>query len=226
MCGRFNVTSDPLHQLIVEITGRGFVIDTRFNLAPTEQVPVLLKDSEGQWDLRDMRWWLVPWWSESPAPKYSMFNARSETLTKSRAFRDSFERRRCVLPVTGYYEWRKEGNVKVPYYITPLDQSGFAFAGLWDRWKGQDQVIESCTIVTVAATEAMNPIHNRMPAQLLPEEVHQWLDAEADRDSLLSLLTPRLPEPLLVTTVSTYVNNARNKDERCVEPLGEATVIR
>lgn len=225
MCGRFNVTSDPLNQLVVEIAGRGFVIDTRLNLAPTEQVPVLLRDKEGEWDLRDMRWWLVPYWSDAPSNKYSMFNAKSETLSKSRAFREPFARRRCLVPATGYYEWRKEGQQKVPFYITPEDGSGFAFAGLWDRWRNDDEVVESCTIVTAAAPEAMLPIHNRIPVHLTNDQAHAWVDPEADRDSLKSLLAPTIRFPLAVTPVSTYVNNARNKEERCIEPLGERSVI-
>jgi putative SOS response-associated peptidase YedK len=226
MCGRFNVTSDPLNRLIVEITGRGFVVETRYNIAPTEQVPVLRKTREGEWDLEDMRWWLVPYWADAPANKYSMFNARSESLKKSRAFREPFRKRRCIVPATGYYEWRKENNAKIPYYITPESGSGFAFAGLWDRWKGEDEVIDSCTIVTAAATKSMLPIHDRMPVHLTTDEARAWMDVDADEKSLLALLAPTIRMPLAVTPVSTYVNNARNKDARCVEPLGESSILR
>lgn len=225
MCGRFNVTSDPLNQLIVEITGRGFVIDTRYNLAPTEQVPVLFKHTDGEWDVHDMRWWLVPYWADAPGNKYSMFNAKSETLTRSRAFREPFKRRRCIVPATGYYEWRTENGRKVPLYITPDDGSGFAFAGLWDRWKGEGETIESCTVVTTAATPSMAPIHNRMPVCLTVAEARTWMDPDADPNTLQALLAPTLHMSLAVTPVSTYVNNARNKDDRCVEALGEKQVL-
>lgn len=225
MCGRFNVTSDPLNQLIVEITGRGFVVDTRYNIAPTEQVPVLLKDREGEWDLRDMRWWLVPYWADEPGNKYSMFNAKSETLSKSRAFREPYRKRRCIVPATGYYEWVKEGKAKIPYYITPESGGGFAFAGLWDRWQGEDRVIESCTIVTAASPGSMMPIHDRFPVHLTSEEARTWVDADTDDATRRELLAPTFRMPLAVTPVSTYVNNARNKDERCVEPLGETSVL-
>ena len=221
MCGRFNVTSDPLNRLIVEITGRGFVIDTRYNIAPTEQVPVLFKHKDGDWDLEDMRWWLVPYWADAPSTKYAMFNARSETLTKSRAFREPFKRRRCIVPASGYYEWRTEHGRKLPFYITPASGEGFAFAGLWDRWQGEDQAIDSCTIITVAASESMKPIHTRMPAHLTVDEAQTWMDQEADEAVLKGLLSPRLHVPVAVTPVSTHVNNARNKDEMCVEPQGD-----
>lgn len=225
MCGRFNVTSDPLHQLIVEITGRGFVIDTKYNIAPTEQVPVLFRHSDGAWDVEDMRWWLVPYWSDGPGTKYTMFNAKSENLSKSRAFREPFKRRRCIVPATGYYEWRTENKQKLPYYITPASGKGFAFAGLWDRWKGPEEVIDSCTIVTTAATDTMKKIHNRMPVGLDIEGARTWMDPSADEATLKALLAPELPYPLAVTPVSTYVNNARHKDDRCIEPLGETQVI-
>ncbi|HKI73872.1 MAG TPA: SOS response-associated peptidase [Pseudomonadales bacterium] len=222
MCGRFNVTSDPLNQLIVEITGRGFVIETKYNLAPTEQVPVLFKHSDGEWDVHEMRWWLVPYWADAPSNKYSMFNAKSETLHKSRAFREPFKRRRCIVPATGYYEWRTENGRKLPLYITPEDGNGFAFAGLWDRWKGPEQTIESCTVVTTAASNSMSRIHNRMPVCLSVSEAQTWMDPDADETTLKQLFAPIIRMPIAVTPVSTFVNNARNKDERCVEPLGES----
>ncbi len=225
MCGRFNVVSDPLNRFIVEITGRGFDLEDRYNIAPTEQVPVLLKSSDGEWDLRDMRWWLVPYWAEEPAQRYSMFNAKYENLTNSRAFREPFRHRRCIVPASGYYEWRKEGKAKIPYYITPENAEGFAFAALWDRWKGEDRVIESCAIVTTDAPEGLKEIHDRVPVHLTIDEVRAWVDTEADDESLKALCRPGLRMPLVITPVSAIVNNARNKDARCVEPVGEQRVI-
>ena len=225
MCGRFNIIDDPLTQLLVEITGQNFSIETRFNIAPTEQIPVLMKTLEKDWALRDMRWWLVPYWAKEPTTKYSMFNAKSETLTRSSAFREPFKKRRCIIPAAGYYEWKKEGSIKVPYYITPVDDAGFAFAGLWDRWRGDDQVLESCTIVTAAAPESMKGIHNRIPVHLTRDQVKEWVDTEASAEELKELLAPEIRFPLSVTPMSTYVNNARNKDDRCIEPLGETVTV-
>ncbi|MEX0942399.1 MAG: SOS response-associated peptidase [Pseudomonadales bacterium] len=228
MCGRFNVTSDPLNQLIVEITGRGFVVETRLNIAPTEQVPVLVRSQAGEWDVRDMRWWLVPYWSDGPSTRYSMFNAKSETLARSRAFRDPFARRRCIVPATGYYEWRLEGSIKVPYYITPESNKGFALAGLWDRWQRDDEQIESCTIITASAPDAMKVIHDRIPVNLETDAVQTWMNADTDQDTLMRLLGPRpsgARTPVAVTPVSTYVNNARHKDVRVIEPIAESSVI-
>ena len=224
MCGRFNIIDDPLTQLIAEIAGITIRTETRYNVAPTEQVPVLIQDESG-WQLLDMRWWLVPYWSKEPTTKYAMFNARSESLEKSSAFREPFRKRRCIIPVSGYYEWKKEGGVKVPYYMTPAEDHGFAFAGLWDRWRGDDTVIESCTIVTAAAPDEMKGIHNRIPVHLTRDEIDAWVNADTSSDDLKQLLRPRLATPVHVTPMSTVVNNARNKDERCVEPLGDTQLI-
>ncbi|HAK50805.1 MAG TPA: hypothetical protein DCM54_02715 [Gammaproteobacteria bacterium] len=224
MCGRFNVVQHPMMRFLQEITGQSFSVETSLNVTPTEQTPVLVQ-SDSSWERRNMRWWLIPHWSKEPTTKYTMFNARSETLEKSRAFREPFQQRRCVLPVSGYYEWKTESGVKVPYYIEPESENGLALAALWDRWHGNDKVIESCTIVTAAAPQAMETIHNRIPVHLTREQIDSWVNANTDRETLAKLLAPEVRVPLRVTAMSTYVNNARNKDERCLEPLGEAVVI-
>lgn len=229
MCGRFNVTSDPVGQLILEITGRGFDVDTRYNIAPTEAVPVIVHDdhgnNDGGWAVRDMRWWLVPYWSDGPSTRYAMFNAKAETIDTSRAFREPFKRRRCIVPASNYYEWRKEAGGKVPFMIGPESGDALAFAGVWDRWRRDDEVIESCTIITTDAPGDMKSIHHRMPVHLTRAQVQEWINAETSPERLKELLAPEIRTRLAVTPVSTYVNNARNKDERCIEPIGDASII-
>ncbi|MBQ75958.1 MAG: hypothetical protein CMQ20_13180 [Gammaproteobacteria bacterium] len=225
MCGRFNIIDDPLTKLLVEITGQHYSVETRFNIAPTEQIPVLVMREEGGWDLQDMRWWLLPYWAKEVTTKYSMFNAKSETLAKSSAFREPFKKGRCIIPASGYYEWKKEGGIKVPYYMEPRYEAGFAFAGLWDRWQSGEQVIESCTIITAAAPESMKAIHNRIPVHLSRDQVNEWVAPEASPDRLMELLAPEIRFPLAVTPMSTYVNNARNKGEGCIEPAGESVRV-
>lgn len=227
MCGRFNIIDDPLTRLLMEITGsRGdWSISTQYNIAPTQSVPVLRFDAQSGWDLPSMRWWLVPAWSAGPDNKYSMFNARSETLASSRAFKEPFRRRRCIVPASGYYEWKKEAGAKVPYYIAPQSASGFAFAGLWDRWRSGDQVVESCTIVTAAAPDTMSALHHRIPVHLTNEQARAWVSLDATSSDLAQLLKPEIRINLTVTPVSTQVNNARNNDARCIEPLGDQVTI-
>ncbi|MDA0977925.1 MAG: SOS response-associated peptidase [Proteobacteria bacterium] len=226
MCGRFNMIDDPLTRLLMSITGMDtdWQLETRFNIAPTETIPVLLQ-ADDNWALNPMRWWLVPGWAPEPSTKYSMFNARSETLATSRAFREPFSRRRCIIPASGYYEWQKAGNTKVPFYIEPADDPGFAFAGLWDRWQRGDQVIESCTIVTAAAPESLAHIHHRIPVHLTTDEAVTWTSADTTNETATELLVPSIRTRIRVTPVSTVVNNARNKDERCIEPLGDSQLI-
>jgi len=230
LCGRFNIISDPLTQMIMDIVNGEFddtppEIETRYNIAPTEPVPVLLKSSEGEWQLKDMRWWLVPAWSKEVSTKYTMFNAKSETLSKSRAFRLPFERKRCVVPVSGYYEWTKEEGVKLPHLIKPESVAGFTFAGLWDKWQQGETIVESCTIITGAAPDAMKSIHHRIPIHLNSEEIDRWLGKESSPKELMSILSPHLRMPLTITPLSSYVSNARNKDARCIEALGEGIKV-
>jgi putative SOS response-associated peptidase YedK len=223
MCGRFNIIDDPLTQLLVEITGQGqgWQLETTYNIAPTQQVPVLTRDETGIWSLKDMRWWLVPYWSDGPTNRYAMFNAKSETLSKSRAYREPYRKRRCIVPASGYYEWKKQGDKKLPYYLEPDSEPGFAFAGLWDTWRGDNTTLLSCTIVTAAAPESMKPVHHRIPVHLTPEQARTWVAADTKTAELESLLAPELRTEIRVTPVSTHVNNARNKDVGCVEAVGE-----
>ncbi len=224
MCGRFNIIDDPMTQLIADIAGQSYSGGTRYNIAPTENIPVLVNTDAG-WTLQDMRWWLVPYWAEEPTTKYAMFNARSESIARSSAFREPFKKRRCIVPATGYYEWKKEGGQKLPLYIQPEKGNGFAFAGLWDRWQSDTETIYSCTIVTASAPEEMKEIHTRIPVHLAPEEIATWVASDASADELAALLTPTIRFPLSVTPVSSQVNNARYKDERCIEPIGEQIKI-
>ena len=225
MCGRFNIISDPLTQLIMEITGQIFPVETVYNVAPTETVNVL-RNTEGGWSLTPMRWWLVPWWSDGPSNKYSMFNAKSETLTRSRAFSEAYEKRRCVIPASSYYEWQEdEQGQRVPYLIAPIGQNGSAFAGLWERWRDHEQLVESFTIVTMAAPTGMDSLHHRIPVHLSLSEISVWIDVNTSKTDLGQLMASQVRYPLAITPVSTFVNNARNKDPRCIEPLGETRIV-
>ena len=114
----------------------------------------------------------------------------------------------------------------MPYHIAPQDEPGFVFAGLWDRWRGDDQVLDSCAIVTGDAPENMRDIHARIPIALSRKEIFQWLDLESSEETLASVLASTLKMPVTITPVSGYVGNSRNKDERCIEPLGETRVVK
>ena len=221
MCGRFNITSDPLTQLLMELVGLPHPGPDNFNAAPTETIQVLRLDEDGEPELAPMRWWLTPHWSKAPSTKYAMFNARSETAATSPAFREPYRKRRCVVPVSGFYEWSRQNNRKLPYLLKPHDQPGLLLAGLWDRWRNPDtdEVLDSFTVLTVPASPAMALIHNRQPLMLSVEEARAWMDPESK--DFESLIDSDLPVEIDAVPVSTHVNNARNKDERCMDPIGK-----
>lgn len=225
MCGRFNVSSDPLSQLLMELVGMTHPGPDNHNAAPTENIVVLRLGEDGQPELVPMRWWLTPFWSKEVSTKYSMFNAKSETAAKSPAFREPFRKRRCVVPVSGFYEWVRENNQKLPYYITPADTPGLLLAGLWDHWTNAEtgDVLESFTILTTAAAAGMEFIHKRQPVMLTMADAHLWLDS--GNAEFAELITSQMPQELEAIPVSTYVNNARHKDDRCLEAVAAPVYI-
>ncbi|MDE0756858.1 MAG: SOS response-associated peptidase [Pseudomonadales bacterium] len=223
MCGRLNIIADPLVQLLMQTVGQRYAVTTKLNVAPTESVPVLRY--EDGWSLTEMRWWLVPCWSDGPSSKFSMFNARSETLTKSRAYREPFASRRCVIPVSGYYEWRSSAGQRQPMYFTPEDGSGFLLAGLWDAWQSADGALLSCSIITASAPPQLSRFHHRVPVQLAASDLMTWLDEGTSIQALADLMQSGLPGPIVVCDVSRAVNNARYKDERCLQALTEPEII-
>ena len=227
MCGRFNITSDPLAQLLMELVGLPHPGPDNHNTAPTEQVPVLRLDSAGEPEIVPMRWWLTPYWAKEMSTRYSMFNAKSETIAKSPAFREPIRKRRCVVPVTGFYEWQRVKGQKLPFYITPSEFPGLLLAGVWDRWRNpaSGDVVESFAVLTTAAHAAMEFVHNRQPVMLSLGDAHRWLDTDVALVDLQGVMDPDLPMQLDAIPVSTYVNNARNKDDRCMDPIGKAIVL-
>ncbi len=220
MCGRFNATSDPLARLFMDVAEVPFEFDDRYNIAPTDRAPVLVRGNTGIAPV-DMQWWLVPHWSKEPRTRYATFNARAENLDKSAVFRTPFERRRCLVPVSGFYEWLREGKRKQPWYLRYEGGSGMLLAGLWDRWRGPDGDLYSFAVVTTEVHPQLAFIHNRQPVMLDRAGAELWLDRQAERGALQALFEPALPEPLAVVPVSTHVNNARNKDPGCLVAVGE-----
>ena len=225
VCGRFNITSDPLTLLLMELVGLPHPGPDNYNAAPTETIQVLRLSKNGEPELVPMRWWLTPYWSKGPSTRYSMFNAKSETAHKSPAFREPFKKRRCVVPVSGFYEWTRQNNQKLPYYIRPHEAHGLLLAGLWDRWRDEaaDQQLESFTVLTVPAAPGMEFVHKRQPLMLSVKDARRWMNPE--NEDFASLIGSGLPVPMDAVPVSTHVNNARHKDSRCVDPIGKPIAI-
>jgi putative SOS response-associated peptidase YedK len=198
----------------------------RFNVAPTDEAAVVVQ-REDERAITAYRWGLIPHWSDSPRTGNKMFNARAETLDRNPAFRYAFSKRRCLVPVDAYYEWKRVGSVKQPYAIVRPNRRPIALAGLWAGWKDEDtgEVIRSFTIVTAGANEMMASIHDRMPVMIPEEAWDRWLDPSRLEGEALAelkgLLVPSDEEWLERYPVSQRVNSVRNDGPDLVEPIPE-----
>ena len=214
MCGRYNLLdSDAVRELLegLGIDTQGKRIPQALNIAPTEQVPVVVK-AQGETGLEPMRWWLTPAWAKAPDTRYSMFNARSETLASSPAFKPSLHHQRCIFPMSSFIEWRKEGAAKQPYLVR-YSEGAMAVAGLWSHWQGLETEFYSCTMITTEAVAGFQPYHSRQPAFLSLDDALQWLDPNVEGRTLLHLLRPQLPKDLEVCAIEASIGNSRNKHE-------------
>ena len=219
MCGRFTLRSSP--RAIAEAFGLSElpVLQPRYNIAPTQAVATIrLKDGARQ--LSFLHWGLVPSWADHPTIGNWMINARAETVAEKSPFRSAFKKHRCLVVADGFYEWKQEGRAKQPFLIRLKDERPFAFAGLAEHWHRGDQTIDSCTIITTEPNELMADIHDRMPVILSPEYYDLWLDPEFEgKEKLRTLLRPYPADEMTAYAVSTVVNNPRNENPACVEPL-------
>jgi len=218
LCGRYNVIDDPLLRELMRELGVADVPATMVNVAPTETVPIVVATAAGR-QLRYMRWWLTPSWSDGPSTRYSMFNAKSETVAASRAFRNPFRRHRGIVPASSFIEWHTTPQGKQPWLIKP-GSGAFAFAAIWDHWERDGVVLESCALLTTAAVPGFARIHHRMPVMLGPEDFGAWLDPLAEIADPAHFFTPRLPAPVTIAPLDRAVNNARNKSLALLQPVG------
>jgi putative SOS response-associated peptidase YedK len=166
------------------------------------------------------KWGLVPSWAKDAKIGNSLINARAESVAEKPAFRAAFRRRRCLVVADGFYEWQRTGSKKQPYFIRLADDRPFAFAGLWEFWEGPDHsALETCALITTGANELMEPIHDRMPVILAPDDYDRWLDPALQTPEQLQPLLRQFPSGAMVAyPVSTHVNSPRNEDPRCIAP--------
>ena len=195
----------------------------RFNIAPTQDAPVIAQDRESR-RVGLLRWGLIPSWAKDPAMGSRMINARAETVAEKPAFRGAFRRRRCLVPADGFFEWKREGGEgagkghKTPYWIHMAGREPFVMAGLWEKWHpGEGAPVYTFTILTTEADPTIREIHPRMPVILPASARDQWLDPEADPDLVLSLLRS-FGEGVQAYPVSSLVNSPRNDSPECIEP--------
>lgn len=231
MCGRFTQLR-PWSELVelyrITFNAQPLNIPARYNVAPSQDVPVVRQEKDGGGrELRMMRWGLVPFWAKDIKIGYRTINARAETVHTLPAFRAAFRQRRCLVAADGFYEWRAQpAGAKQPYYITLPERRPFAFAGLWESWRDPDgRLIESCTIIVTAANEVMRPIHDRMPVILEPDAFGLWLDTARPLEETRAMFAP-FGGDLTMWPVSRTVNSPRNDVPDCILPVGGAVSTR
>lgn len=242
MCGRY-VSATPPDQL-ARYFGAESVVEARkspdseefvgnFNVAPTQAVFTVYETQGERW-LDTFHWGLVPFWAKDPKIGSRMINARAETIAEKNSFKRSFAKKRCIIPADGFYEWKSvEGQKrKQPMYLTTIDESPFAFAGLWEVWKdsntldqdGEPLELYSCTIITGEPNEKVADVHDRMPVMLPPDAWDTWLDRDNhDVEALQELLVPAPAELIQLRMVSTDVNNVRNNNPSLIDEAEPVT---
>ncbi len=222
VCGRF--TQERPTSDLAEIFAAEDLADApggRFNVAPTDEAAVVVERDDRR-AIKAYRWGLIPHWADDPKVGNRMFNARAETLSSSPAFRDAFRRRRCLVPVDSFFEWRREGTVRQPFRIVRRDGLPLALAGLWSGWRDPetDEVRRTFTIVTTTPNVVLRPIHNRMPVVVPPGAWDRWLNTTLpDPAELNGLFAPAPDDDLEAYPVSRAVNNVRNDGPTLIDPL-------
>ena len=222
MCGRYVLTApgEVLAELF-ELDERPHLV-TRYNIAPTQEVAIVRARPEGGRELATVSWGLVPHWAKERAIGNRLINARAESLAEKPAFRDSFEKRRCLVLADAFYEWQKVDGRKQPWLLRLRGGGPFGFAGLWSTWRDRQsgEELESCTIVTTAPNELAAPIHDRMPVIVAQARHAEWLaPATVESAALAGLLVPYPADEMEAFPVSTWVNAPQHDDPRCVEML-------
>lgn len=213
MCGRYASPSEADIEKVWDAEPRPSAdkFTGRFNAAPTLMLPVIRGDDR---EIALMRWGLIPAWSKDGTLKTVLNNARAETVAEKPSFRTPFKRRRCVVPMLGFYEWQQTPYGKVPYYISGRESRQIAVAGIWELWEGSADKpsVESFAVITTGPNALMENIHDRMPVILDPASIDYWLDPQnKNTEDLQELLQPCQPEWLQAWPVSTRVNSTRNE---------------
>ncbi|MGW8267723.1 MAG: SOS response-associated peptidase [Longimicrobiales bacterium] len=230
MCGRYTL-SVPLSNLVdaFEVSPPEFDYRPRYNIAPTQEAPVIAQDERGK-RMGLLRWGLIPSWAKDPGMGSRLINARSETVAQKPAFRSALRHRRCLIPADGFYEWRKVGEgkggkgSKTPFWIHRAGREPFAFAGLWERWQpGDGPPLFTFTILTTEAAAEIRHIHPRMPVILPPGTRSDWLDLDSDPVTLLDSLRDAPGVPLQAHPVSSLVNSPGNDLPACIEKIDPST---
>jgi putative SOS response-associated peptidase YedK len=217
MCGRYSLHTPPeeiLEHFELSVLPQW---EPRYNVAPTQDVPVV-RQEDGDRALSTVRWGLIPFGAEALPSGPPLINARSETVDTRPSFRWAFRRNRCLVAADGFYEWKKVGAQRYPYFLAKTDGGLFAFAGVWDRWAPREgDPVETCAILTTEPNAVAKQLHDRMPVILDPAAYQRWLDPEADLAALRDLLVPFDANQMTAYPVGRAVNKVENDGPECIE---------
>ncbi|MCH8494683.1 MAG: SOS response-associated peptidase [Balneolales bacterium] len=221
MCGRYTLFTAPdeLEKYFEAIVSNAGTIEPNYNVTPGMIMPVVAIGRDKVPVITTFRWGLIPNWSKEASIGYKMMNARSETITQKPSFSMPFQRKRCVIPANGFYEWLRKGKEKIPHFIQRSDDAIMPFAGIYDRWKspnGED--VFSYSIITTSAAESIRHIHERMPVILRRDDVRTWLNPATEQNTLLNLMCPFPDERISLHRVSEKVNKPENNSPGLMNP--------
>jgi putative SOS response-associated peptidase YedK len=223
MCGRYAITTAPeaMRRLFGYLEQPNF--PARYNVAPTQPIPIV-RMVEGRRQFALVRWGLLPSWAKDPRNFTLLINARGESVCDKPAFRAAMRHRRCLIPADGFYEWKRDGAAKQPFYVTLKDGAPFAFAGIWENWMGPNgEEIETAAMVTTTASRSIAHIHDRMPVMLSPETFGVWLDCKnVDAQTAMALVAPVRDDLVQAHEVSTRVNRVTNDTPDLIEEVSES----
>jgi len=216
MCGRF-AQIEPVDVIAQRLQVEKVLVQhtaPRYNICPGEDIVALVQNTDKQ--LIEIRWGLIPYWAKDPSAFKPLINARVETVIQKPSFKRAFFNNRCIIPASGFYEWKKEGAKKTPYYITVEDF--FGFAGIFDVATFNDKQVQTCAILTTQANEQMSAIHSRMPVIIRQSEFEQWIHTKTSVEVLEKLMQP-FNSKLVIYPVSTKINNPAYKESDCINKV-------
>ncbi len=200
---------------LLEITDE---ISPRYNIPPASDLPVVL-NVDNKRHLRFLKWGFVPSWAKDTTIGQRLINAKAETILEKPSFRSAFKSRRCIIPANGFYEWRQENKHKQPYVIKSREDALLGLAGIWEQWGKQEQLLETCAIITTSPNKLIEPLHNRMPVIISKTDYAIWLDSATPIEAVHQLLKPYPDELLTAYPVDRKVGNPRNSDVSCIQPI-------
>lgn len=224
MCGRYALSATPAELIETFKLARCIDFKMRYNAAPTSLMPVVRQSPEGDRVADLLRWGLIPNWAKDPSIGARLNNARGESLSEKPSFRDAFKRRRCLIPASGFFEWKTEGKVKQPYYVSYSSGQPLAMAGLWESWQdASGEIVRTYCVITTAANAVMEPIHDRMPLLINPSDYSRWIDPQVPGVDLISLIAPAPASGMQIWPVGRAVSKSTSEGPELILP---AEIIR